>query len=171
VSQKTEALSRSKRAMMTWYGILLLGGMLVCIGCAGPGPTSEREASAGGKLVTNRAVPFFDAEPFDQKVSAAMSTQAPTVTVPLLVPTTLHAIPPRLGTWLAVVQKRGGQVAILPDPEAPVVQESWIDPIPLLEKLIWAVREWQLYKPAEQYNATLYYHSRGELTKVVFTHK
>jgi hypothetical protein len=122
-------------------------------------------------MVTDRAVPFFESELFDQKVSTAMGTQAPTVTVPLLVPTTLHTIPPRLGRWLAVVEKRGGQVTILPDPEAPVVQESWIDPIPLLEKLIQGVRERLLYKPAEQYNATLYYRSRGELTKVVFIHK
>ena len=63
------------------------------------------------------------------------------MTVPLLVPTTLYTIPPRLGRWLAVVEKRGGQVAILPDPEAPVAQESWIDPIPLLEKVIQGVRE------------------------------
>ena len=75
---------------MTWYGMLLLGGMLVLIGCAGPGPISEEGASTGGQIVTNRAVPFFDAEPFDQKVSTAMVTQAPTVTVPLLVSTTLH---------------------------------------------------------------------------------
>jgi len=122
-------------------------------------------------MVTDRAVPFIDAEPFDQKVSTAMGSQVPTVTVPLLVPTTLHTIPPRLGRWLAEVQKRGGQVAVLPDPEASVVQESWIDLIPLLWKLIQGVQEWQRYKPAEQYNATLYYRSGGELVKVVFTHK
>src|SRR5262249_61926807 len=110
-----------------------------------PASMAGQGGSAGGQIATDRAVPFMDAEPFDQQVSTALGTQAPTVTVPLLVPTTLHTIPPRLGKWLAVVQKRGGQVAILPDPEAPVVQESWIDLIPLLEKLIQGVREWLLY--------------------------
>jgi hypothetical protein len=162
--------------MMTWYGVLLLGSMLVCIGCAGPGLIAEQEASAGGQMVMERAVPFFDAKPFDQEVSTAMSTQVSTVTVPLLVPTTLHAIPPRLGTWLAVVQERGGQVTLLPDSEVPLPPDAqtrgWIDDgVMLLWKLIQGVREWQLYKPAEQYNATLYYRSRGELAKVVFTHK
>jgi hypothetical protein len=127
-------------------------------------------------MVTDHAVPFFDAHPFDQEVAAAMRTQAPTVTVPLLVPTTLHTIPPRLGTWLAVVKDRGGQVSIQPDPDAPLPpggrDRGWIDDgVMLLWKLIQGIREWQLYKPAEQYNATLYYRSGGELAKVVFTHK
>jgi hypothetical protein len=127
-------------------------------------------------MVTDRAVPFFDAKPFDQEVAAAMRTQAPTVTVPLLAPTTVHTIPPRLGTWLAAVKERGGQVSLQPDPEAPLPPDGrdrgWIDDgIMLLQRLVQGIREWQLYKPAEQYNATLYYRSRGELAKVVFTRK
>ena len=162
---------------MIWYGVLLLGGMLVCIGCARPGLNAEQKASTGGQMVTERAVlPFFDAKPFDQEVSTVMSTEVSTLTVPLLVPTTLHTIPPRLGTWLAVVQEQGGQVTLLPDSEVPLPPDAqtrgWIDEgVMLLWKLIQSVREWQLYRPAAQYNATLYYRSRGELAKVVFTHK
>jgi len=68
--------------------------------------------------VTDRAVKFFDAKPFDQDVSAAMGMQAPTVTVPLVAPTTINTIPPRLGTWLAVVKDRGGKVSVEPDPNS-----------------------------------------------------
>src|SRR5262249_15780099 len=88
--QRTEGLARSRGARMMWYGVLLLGGMLVCIGCARPGLNAEQEASTGGQMVTERAVlPFFDAKPFDQEVSTVMSTEVSTLTVPLLVPTTL----------------------------------------------------------------------------------
>jgi hypothetical protein len=124
-------------------------------------------------MVMDQAVPFFDARPFDQEVSAAMRTQVSIVTVPLLAPTTVQTIPPRLGTWLAAVKDHGGQVSLLPDPEAPEGQtRGWFaDGFVIIWDLVNKIREWQLYKPAEQYNATLFYRSRGELAKVVFTRK
>jgi hypothetical protein len=127
-------------------------------------------------MVTDPVVPFFDASPFDQEVAAAMRTQAPTVMVPLLTPTTVNTIPPRLDTWLAVVKDYGGQVSIRPDPEAPcppdVCDRGWLSDIPLIIwDLVNKIKEWQLYRPAAQHNATLYYRSRGELTKVAFTRK
>jgi hypothetical protein len=161
---------------MTWYRGLVLVGLMVLMGCAGPGPTPDGGTSAPKRIETDQAVPFFDASPFDQEVAAVMRQQAPRVTVPLLTPTTVNSIPPRLGTWLAVVKDRGGQVSIQRDPEVPlppdVRDRGWFSDIPIIIwDLVHKIREWQLYRPAAQYNATLYYRNAGELTKVAFTRK
>ena len=171
-----EALLACEEAIMQGYAGLLLVVLGVVMGCAGVGSLSEGERPTTARLVTDRAVPFYDGKPFDQAVSEAMGTQAPSVTVPLLASTTVNSIPPRLGTWLAVVRDRGGKVDVQPDPEALSTSDAqakgWIDDgLIIIWRLIQTVKEWQLYKPAAEYDVMLYYRRGGELTKVVFIHK
>jgi hypothetical protein len=77
--------------MKRYLGMLIMA--VVFTSCATP---SERLATV--ETAPDFSVNFFNAAAFDKKLSSTLRGQPPTVTVSILAPTTVNAIPERLGT-------------------------------------------------------------------------
>jgi len=124
------------------------------------------------------AVPFFDTESFDKKLSAILKEGQPAVKVNFQAPADVNKIPERLEKWLAAVQKEEGNVEFREDPEykgqitrgGPIaIVFGLVQFIPMLYNMI---KDNRLYSPAENYNVTVYYiKGQGTMTKVIFTQK
>ena len=135
-------------------------------------------ATPGEKLATIETAPdpsvdFFNAAAFDKRLSSALRGHPPTVTVSLLAPTTVNAIPERLGTWLTMVEDHEGTIKL--QPESGVQTRGLVSAALALPGAFMAiyqvVKDKILYGPVEDYNATIYYRGDGTISKVTFTRK
>lgn len=130
--------------------------------------TSVQQAyAAGSAAVTDGALLFVDAEMFDRKLSDTLSARPASVELRFPVAVNMRKLPERLDKWFSAIEKTGGVVEA-----KPVAEHRGIlgDLISLAIKLYDLLTARDLYAPAKDYNATVYYkRSNGEVVRVVFS--
>jgi hypothetical protein len=151
----------------------LLGMLLMLVmvtSCVSGGDRSQTLATAAAP-----SLDFVNLGSFDRTISTALRDRPPAVTVNFLVPTTVHDIPERLGTWLTMVEKYSGTIELQRDPEYPITRGLDFGVLPQAASLL--VRAYKfienklLYGPVREYNAIIYYKEQGMISKVVLTRK
>lgn len=130
--------------------------------------TSVQQAyAAGSAAVTDGALLFVDADMFDRKLSDTLSTRTPSVELRFPVAVNMRKLPERLDKWFSAIEKTGGVVEAKPVAETRGILGSLIE---LAFKLYDLLTARDLYAPARDYNATVYYkRSNGEVVRVVFS--
>jgi hypothetical protein len=154
--------------MRQLLGMLLM--LVMITSCVSGGDRSQTLVTAAAP-----ALDFVNLGSFDRTMSAALRNRPQTVTVNLLVPTTVHDIPERLGTWLTMVEKYSGTIALQSDPEYPATRGIDFGVLAQAARLVGSayklLENKVLYGPVREYNATIYYKEKGMISKVVLTHK
>src|SRR5262245_12510225 len=110
-----------------------LGMLIMAVIFTSSATPGERQATI--EPAPDPSVDFFNAAAFDKRLSSALRGHPPTVTVSLLAPTTVNAIPERLGTWLTMVEDHEGTVKLQPESDVQtrgLVSEALSLPIALL---------------------------------------
>jgi hypothetical protein len=155
-------------AMRQLLGLLLM--LVMVTSCVSGGDRSQTLATAAAP-----SLDFVNLGSFDRTMSAALRDRPQTVTVNLLVPTTVHDIPERLGTWLTMVDQYSGTIELQRDPEYPATRGFEFGVLTqaasLLVRAYKLIEHKLLYGPVREYNATIYYKEQGMISKVVLTHK
>lgn len=151
----------------------LLGMLLILVMV-----TSCVSGSDRSHTLTTAATPtldFVNLASFDRTMSATLRDRPPTMTVNFLVPTTVHDIPERLGTWLAMVDQYNGTIELQRDPESSTARSfefGMLEQVPnLVVSAYKLIANKLLYRPVSKYNATIYYKEHGIISKVILTRK
>lgn len=141
---------------------LAIGLLALLAACAGSQPPVAAQALA--------EVQFLDTGGFDRKLSSALASGQPEVTVVFPAAITLNSIPARLDKWFSKVEKFGGRVDIQaePEPDRGIISEIF----GLFIKVYDTIEEAVIYSPAKNYNVLIHYKSQtGLVTRVSFTRK
>lgn len=141
---------------------LAIGLLALLAACAGSQPPVAAQAQA--------EVQFLDTGGFDRKLSSALASGQPEVTVVFPAAITLNSIPARLDKWFSKVEKFGGRVDIQaePEPDRGIISEIF----GLFIKVYDTIEEAVIYSPAKNYNVLIHYKSQtGLVTRVSFTRK
>ena len=127
-------------------------------------------ASAHSNTAETQGIQYFNSKVFDNKLSKALAGKEPTVKITFPVAFTINEIPERIDKWLVAVEDHGGTVDIAPEQ----VERGLLDNIvaSFLKGVYEKIKERRLYRPAKNYNATIYYENRTtNVTRVIFSNK
>ncbi|OGR36349.1 MAG: hypothetical protein A2051_03035 [Desulfovibrionales bacterium GWA2_65_9] len=129
--------------------------------------TTVREAYAANAAATDPTLPYVNADAFDRKLSSSLAERPACFEVLFPLPVSMKKLPERLDKWLSAIEKFGGKVEAVPVAE---LRGLFANLLELAIKLYDLITARDLYAPAQQYNATVYYkRSTGTVVKVVFT--
>lgn len=102
-------------------------------------------------------VPFLDSVTFDDRLADALKSGAPVVVVRFLAPVSVEALPERLDRWLhAVARRYDGAVTVVPDSSQPATRDAIDLGVSLVLKTYAAIQKQLLYRPARDYDVTVY---------------
>lgn len=129
--------------------------------------TTVREAYAENSASTGITLPYVNSAAFDRKLSSSLAKRPACFEVLFPLPVSMKKLPERLDKWLSAIEKSGGKVEAVPVAEQ---RGLFSDLLELAIKLYDLFTARDLYEPAQDYNATVYYkRSTGTLVKVAFT--
>jgi hypothetical protein len=115
---------------------------------------------------------FFDSTVFDKELSKAMKAREGAIEVAPIVKFSPNEVPARMGKWFYTIDQHGGK---LETEETSTKTRGLLGAGTGIDLIITAgkkIHDWIQYKPARDYNATLYYNADvGLVEKVVFTRK
>ncbi len=138
-----------------WYGLITL--LLCNCGTTSSKPPSELEN-----------ISFVDADVFDNQLLELMSADTNNIVVSMIGEISINQMPARLGKWINVVNEKGGQVGLEPK----TTSRSLSLLIGLLPSTYEFISQQLVYKPVENYNATIFYEpTTGKIQKMVFAKK
>jgi hypothetical protein len=131
----------------------------------------KSQVSTASARPVETEIAYFDAGSFDRKLSVALASDAPSVTLTFPAPINASKIPERLDKWFATVEKGQGNVELIEEPKAG--QRGLASLVLSLAVGAYDLyKEAQLYAPAQNYNARVYYvKGSGKVTRVIFRHK
>ena len=134
--------------------------------------TSNIDSVDSKKSKPEDKVTFVDLNSFDDKFSKVLKTDQDQVEIKMISKFSTNDIPDRLGTWLYMVEKKGGKVEVQSTaPQTRGIPGLGIG-IGLVLTVYKKIRESLMYKPTKNYDAILYYDpTTGLVEKVLFTHK
>src|SRR5262249_43079375 len=122
-------------------------------------------------------ITYIDNQVFDNRLSDSMRRRTPEILVSTTDKVAVNELPPNLEKWLAAVDKSGGGVTFVNTEQAVTGDSRSLLAVAgivfaILEKT-WAIlQERQLYAPAADYKATVYYRQSDRLVdRVAFLHK
>jgi hypothetical protein len=155
--------------MQEFKKVLLLAIAMTGLACTGSGEyraesdAASPEAKQPGKGPVTLA--FFDSRIFDEELSNSMSNEPRQVTVNVPAGFHLNEIPERFDRWLYSVKRGGGKVVAKPENPSRGLVSAAID---VVVSVAGKIDEMRLYRPSQQYDATLLYREDGAVSKVVF---
>jgi len=121
--------------------------------------SSQMDAKAEAKLI------FFDSRVFDNGLSSAMRSGSPEIVVDVPSRFSLNEIPDRVDRWLYAVKESGGQVKARPERRTRGLVSAAID---LVVSFVGKIDDYVMFRPSENYSATLMYDDEGVVNKMVF---
>lgn len=152
---------------LSWHLVVVIVA-LTGFACAGSG--GESGATAAGAVASSSAdepaqLVFLDSRIFDEELSDAMSDETSKIVVQVPGAFSLNDIPERMDRWLYAVKDGGGKVAAEPENPSRGLVSAAID---LVVTLVGKIDEIRLYRPAQDYDATLLYREDGTVTRILF---
>lgn len=128
-----------------------------------------------GKHASSRSnqaaeINFFDSSSYDFKLSSAMKNSQQQVITHFVSPVDINNIPKRLDKWFCSVEEFGGRIEL--EAEGPKPKGLVSELISLAVGTYDMIKEKNTYKPANKYNAKIYYNSsNGIISRIVFEKK
>ena len=111
-------------------------------------------------------IAFNDSPVFDKAVSLAMKAKHRRIEISSLNSFNLDSIPARMDKWFYMVKKYGGKV------KTSSITRGFSEKLIELIVGIYKLKENMIYKPAKDYNVTIYYNIETKvIEQVVFKHK
>ena len=127
-------------------------------------------ARAGGLYLDGKNMVFLDIRKFDVELSELLKTEPERVEARFLDTVSASEVPQRLDKWLFVIEFLRGDVTLKPDPDRPSTKILGDIAVSLAVGSYFILRDALLYRPALNYDATVYYDGGdGNLTRIVFT--
>lgn len=145
---------------------------LIWAGLTTPGYADGHESeNARAASIAPVVMQFFDSSVFDEDLSDHLREGHAAVEVRALSPFSLNDIPERLDKWFAVIKDSGGSVGARELPPEGEAEARGI--IGMVLDVLTALFSWyeeaQLYGPAENYDALLFYRKdTGVVEKIMF---
>ncbi len=150
--------------MKSVYAVQVFTFLFGLAACGGSKPATQPGPVDGPSELT-----FYDSDGFDRRLASSLSEESESVTTIFPASITTNSIPERLDKWLLMIEDGGGKVELKPVQ----TQRGLItDALGFIKRSYDSWRDRALYRPAKNYNATIYYEAgTGTITQIVFTKK